>query len=401
MDIATGKQQFFEPAPFESVTTRTEDGPVYSPDGKEMAFVMDDLLHTMPVDADGHPSGKATQLAAVTTDAVTYSGDSKHLLFLSNGKLQLLDRTTRQITPVAVDLTYHPSVPEQKLLIHAARFWKGEGPDEQKDVDILITNNRITSVTPHGTTMPAGVTRVIEAANSTVMPGLWESHAHPDSDNGIYYGDRMGRLWLSYGITELKGVADNAYRAVEHKEAYVSGVAVGPRLFNTGEAVDGERVYYPMMIPTTSEAQLHREFARLKALDFDFVKLYVRLPYAWAKEGAAFGHEQMGVQSASHYLLPAVDLGEDGMTHISATARTGWSYSRSLIGRSYEDVHKLLVDSRMWTIYDDVFAGAVRRRSRHGYRCQTGHCAAVGEQAADDGRRYREAPGPVSGACSI
>jgi Tol biopolymer transport system component len=350
VDLASGHQQFFAPAPFESVTTRTEDGPIYAPNGKEMAFVMDDLLYTMPVDAEGHPTGNAAVLNDEITDAVTYSGDSRHILYLSNGKLRLIDRVTKQITPIAVDLTYTPAKPQQKLLIHAGRFWKGEGPDEENDVDILITDNRITSVTPHSSTPPGGVTRVIEVPNSTVLPGLWENHAHPDSDNGIYYGDRMGRLWLTYGITELKGLADNAYRAVEHKESYTAGAAIGPRLFDTGEAVDGERVYYPMMIPTTSEAQLHRELERLKALDFDFIKLYVRLPYTWAAEGAKFGHEQMGVQSASHYLLPAVDLGEDGMTHISATARTGWAYSRSLTGRSYEDVHKLLVDSGMWTI---------------------------------------------------
>lgn len=350
IDLASGKQQFFSPAPFESVTTRTEDGPIYAPNGKEIAFVMDDLLYTMPVDPGGHPTGTATALNNEVTDAVTWSGDSKHILYLSNGKLRLIDRDTMQIVPVPVDLTYTQAKPQQKLLIHAGRFWKGEGPEEQRDVDILITNNRVTSVTPHSLTRPPGVTRVIEAPNSTVLPGLWENHAHPDSDNGIYYGARMGRLWLAYGVVELKGLADNAYRAVEHKESYLSGQAVGPRLFDTGEAVDGERVYYPMMIPTTSEAQLHREFERLKALDFDFIKLYVRLPYARAAEGAKFGHEQMGVQSASHYLLPAVDLGEDGMTHISATARTGWAYSRSLTGRSYEDVHKLLVDSGMWTI---------------------------------------------------
>jgi Tol biopolymer transport system component len=350
VDLATGKQDSFAPAPYESVTTRTEDGPVYSPNGKEMAFVMDDLLYAMPVGADGHPMGTATALNDEVTDAVTYSGDSRHILYLSNGRLRLIDRETGRVTPIPVDLTYTQAKPQQKLLIHAGRFWKGEGADELKDVDILITDNRITSVTPHAATMLPGVTRVIEATDSTVLPGLWENHAHPDSDNGIYYGGRMGRLWLAYGITELKGLADNAYRAVEHKEAYNSGSAVGPRLFDTGEAVDGERVYYPMMIPTTSEAQLHREFERLKALDFDFIKLYVRLPYKWAAEGAKFGHEEMGVQSASHYLLPAVDLGEDGMTHISATARTGWAYSRSLTGRSYEDVHKLLVDSGMWTI---------------------------------------------------
>jgi Tol biopolymer transport system component len=350
VDLATKATKLYPPAPFESVTTRTEDGPIYAPNGKEVAFVMDDLLYTMPVDSDGRPAGPAVKLNDETTDTPTWSGDSSHILYLSNGKLRLIDRATKKISPVAVDLTYTQAKPQQKLLIHAARFWKGAGPDELKDVDVLITDNRITSVMPHSSTPPPGVTRIIEAPDSTVMPGLFENHVHADSDNGIYYGDRMGRLWLVYGITELRGIADNAYRAAEHKESYLAGAAVGPRVFNTGEAVDGERVYYPMMIATTSEAQLHREFDRLNALDFDFIKLYVRLPYSWAKQGIDYAHSQMGVETASHYLLPAVALGEDGMSHISATARTGWAYSRSLTGRSYEDVNQLLAKSGMWTI---------------------------------------------------
>jgi len=350
VDVATGKTQFFAPAPFESVTTRTEDGPIYAPNGKEMAFIMDDLLYTMPVDATGKPSGPAIQINSETSDSPTYSGDSSHILYLNNGRLRLISRSTQQIATIPLDLTFKTATPSQKLLIHAGRFWKGEGPDELTNVDVLIANNRIVSVAPHSTTPPVGVTRTIEAGNSTVMPGLWENHAHPDSDSSIYYGDRMGRLWLVYGITELRSLADNAYRALQHREAYDSGAAIGPRLFATGEAVDGERVYYPMMIPTTSDAQLYREFNRLKALDFDFVKLYVRLPYASAEKGIQFAHSQMGVETASHYLLPAVSLGEDGMSHISATARTGWAYSRSLTGKSYSDVTSLLARSGMWTV---------------------------------------------------
>ncbi|MDE1176023.1 MAG: amidohydrolase family protein [Edaphobacter sp.] len=350
VDLATKKTKFYSPAPYESVTTRTEDGPIYAPNGKEIAFVLRDLLYTMPVDADGDPIGKAVKLNDETTDAPTWSGDSSKLLYLSNGKLRLIDRATGKITPVPVDLTFTQAKPTQKLLIHAGQFWKGSGPEVMKDVDILIVDNRIVSIKPHSATPYAGVTKTIEAPNSTVMPGLFENHVHADSDNGIYYGDRMGRLWLIYGVTELRGIADNAYRALEHRESYTADVATGPRVFNTGEAVDGERVYYPMMIATTSEEQLHREFGRLKALDFDFVKLYVRLPFAWAKEGIDFAHSQMGVETASHYLLPAVSLGEDGMSHLSATSRWGWAYSRSLTGHSYGDVRKLLVDSGMWTI---------------------------------------------------
>jgi Tol biopolymer transport system component len=348
VDVATKKTQWYEPAPFESISTRTEDGPVYSPDGKEMVFVMDDLLYAMPVDADGRPSGQATALNNEITDAPTFDGSGKKVLYLSNGKLRLLDRGTKAITTVALDLTYKPEQPTDKILIHAAKYWKGSGPDVLKDVDVLVDGHRIASVGPHTGKTPAGY-RVIEAPNSTVLPGLWENHAHPDSDASIYYGDRLGRLWMIYGITTLRDMADQAYRAAEQKEAFVSGTAVGPRLFATGEAIDGERTYYPMMIPTTSEAQLQREFERLKGLDFDFMKLYVRLPYSWVVKGVDFAHNQMGVQTAGHYLLPAVALGNDGMSHVSATARTGYAYSRSLAGWSYSDVRTMMAESGMWT----------------------------------------------------
>jgi Tol biopolymer transport system component/imidazolonepropionase-like amidohydrolase len=350
VDVATKQTRFFEPAPYKSITTRTEDGPVYSPNGKEMAFVMDDLLYTMPVDAHGIPNGKASQLNNETTDAPSWSGDSNTILYLHNGELHKIDRTTARITIVHISLTYKQKLPAGELLIHAGNLWKGEGSQELHNVDLLISGNRIVSIQPHSDHSAYSGARIIDASSLTVMPGLWENHAHPNSHNSIYYGDRMGRLWLAYGITELRDMADNAYRAAEEREAFDSGSAVGPRLFPTGEAIDGERVYYSMMIPTTSEDQLNRELERLKALDFDLVKLYVRLPYAWMIKGDRFAHEQMGVETASHYLLPAVALGNDGMSHISATARTGYAYSRSFTGASYEDVRKLIAQSGMFTI---------------------------------------------------
>ena len=350
IDVATGKMSWFAPAPYESISARGEDGPVYSPDGKEMAFIMDDLLYTMPVDAEGHPSGPAKKLGDETADAPTWSGDSQHILYESNGKLRLIGRGGGVATAVPFDLTWRNDVPHQRLLIHAGRFWKGQGPDEQKDVDILVADNRIESVLPHDAAHDYHADRTIDATKYTVLPGLWENHAHPSCLQSIYYGDRMGRLWLAYGITELRDLADPAYRAEEQRESLDSGSRIGPRLFPTGEAIDGERVYYSMMIPTTSEQQFHRELERLKALDFDLVKLYVRLPYAWQIEGSRFAHEQMGVLSASHYLLPAAALGNDMMSHISATSRTGYAYSRSFTGTSYGDGDAMLAASGMATI---------------------------------------------------
>jgi len=154
VDIATKKQTWHAPAPFESITTRTEDGPIYASNGKEMAFVMDDLLYTVPVDADGIPDGKAVALNHEVTDAPTYNHDGSKLLYLSNGRLRLIDRVTKSIMPVPLILTWKPEQPAGKILIHAGRLWKGMGPDEEKDVDILVVGHRIASITPTRAAQP-------------------------------------------------------------------------------------------------------------------------------------------------------------------------------------------------------------------------------------------------------
>jgi hypothetical protein len=149
-------------------------------------------------------------------------------------------------------------------------------------------------------------------------------------------------LWLAYGVTTLESYADPAYRAVEAREAFAAGARVGPRLFATGEAIDGERIYYSSMRPVTTEKQLDLSLSRAQALDYDMIKTYVRLPAAYQAIVAQFAHDQMGVCTVSHYALPGMTYGVDGMAHISATARTGFAYTRSAAGVSYQDVIDIL-----------------------------------------------------------
>jgi hypothetical protein len=54
-----------------------------------------------------------------------------------------------------------------------------------------------------------------------------------------------------------------------------------------------------------------------------------------------FAHEKLGVWAASHYGLPGLTFGMDGMTHVSATSRWGYSYTRSAGGVSSSDIRKL------------------------------------------------------------
>ena len=347
---ATGEGQYM------SLSTRGEDGPVYSPDGTAMALVMESNLWIRPVDrASGTPSGAAVRINTEVTDAPTWSGDSQQLLYLSNGKLRLIPRSGGRARDVELDLAWRPDQPSGRTVVHAGRLWDGRGPDQRTNVDIVIEGNRIESVRPHRDrpqreeNEDGDETRFIDASRQTVIPGLWESHTH-EYISGKFYGDRLGRLWMAYGVTTLNSVGDPAYRAVETRESFASGDRVGPRYFATGEAIDGERVFYNFMRPTTSAAQLERELSRGKALGYDMVKTYVRLQHDWQLRSMQVAHHEMGVWVASHYMLPGLAFGMDGQTHVSATTRLGFAYTRSSGGISYPDMRDLFRLSGMLDI---------------------------------------------------
>jgi Tol biopolymer transport system component len=352
-EVVTGAVTYSEPAPFQSLSTRGEDGPVYAPDGSAMAYVVGSVLWIRPVDSSGIPTGEARQVTREVTDAPTWSGDSKHLLYLSNGKLRLVSVDGGDPQTVPLEMTAAKEKPAGGILIHAGKLWDGRGAEEQTNVDIIVSRNRVQSIQPHSDAAHRNAARqqlvIVDASDRTVIPGIWESHTH-EWISGKYYGDRLGRLWLAYGITTLHSQGDPAYRALETRESFDSGTRVGPRFFATGEAIDGERVYYNFMRPTTSGTQLALELSRAEALEYDSLKTYVRLPHSMQKDAMQFAHGKLGIPVASHYLLPGLGYGMDGMTHVAATSRYGFANTRSAAGATYQDVRSLLPASGMFDI---------------------------------------------------
>jgi hypothetical protein len=133
---------------------------------------------------------------------------------------------------------------------------------------------------------------------------------------------------------------------VETREALAAGTLVGPRFFGTGEAIDGSRVHYNFMRPTLSRQQLDLELKRALELDYDMIKTYVRLPVELQKQAAEAAH-RVGVPLSSHYLYPAASYGMDGMEHVGATNRLGYSHTISRAGRAYQDGVDLFARSGM------------------------------------------------------
>jgi Tol biopolymer transport system component len=341
IDRTTGAATYVDPLPYRSLQTRGDDGPVWSPDGRMMAFVIGSVLWVMPVQADGQPAGAPSQLTREVTDAPTWSGDSRELLYLSAGKLRLISADGGRPRTVPVGLSWANAIPKTRTVIHAGRLWDGTSKHVRRDVDVIVDGHRIAAVEPH---RAAHSGRLIDASRLMVIPGMIDMHNHREMQ-GYSYGDRQGRLWLSLGITTTRSPGSPAYHMVEDRESVQSGARIAPRYFATGEAIDGSRIFYNFMRPVVDEEQLALELKRAEALDYDLMKAYVRLPTEWQQKVIDFAHQHR-IHATSHYLYPAVGFGGDGMEHIGATNRFGYSRTVTALGTGYQDVSALFDASK-------------------------------------------------------
>jgi Tol biopolymer transport system component len=334
--------------PYETLTNRVEDdGPVWSPNGKYMAYVMDSVLQVVPVDpATGAPTGAARRLTVEPADQLSWSGDSQHILYDSAGTLRLISINGGAPKTVPVNLTWRPKAPPSgEKVIHAGRLWAGTSGSEQRNVDIVVSGNRIVSVGPAQprSSYGAGV-KYVDASQDTVIPGLWDAHVHEGMDQP-FAGGRKDRLELSMGITTEMSMGDEPYHSLEEVESQQSGAAPGPRYFWSGEPIDGGRIFYAWMRADPNQSALTTDLGRLGKLKPDILKTYVRLPNSLEQVAIQAGHT-LGIPSFSHYFWPALSYGQDGGSHW-ATQRLGYQIAVSNDTVAYNDTIQLYARSGM------------------------------------------------------
>lgn len=335
-----GAPRPLNPVPHHSIGTRTNDGPVWSRDGSKMAFVMDGVMHVMPTTPTGDVTGTPRKISDDLANSPSWAADSKRLLFQTTRGLKLVDVTDNRITDVPVTLSWQPSVPTGRIVVHAGRMFDGKTASLRNNVDIVLRDNRIEQVVDHRGDLHTAT--VIDAGNDVVMPGLIEMHAHLSPD----FGEALGRVWLAYGITSVRNPASDGFEALEMKESIGSGARRGPRVFSTGGPFDGSRIYYAGGVPLASGGQLPQELQKTTQLGYDLIKTYVRLDDNLQKQVIEFAHAN-GLPVTSHEIYPAIASGADGVEHIRGTSRRGYSPKVSQLFRSYQDVADLLIASKM------------------------------------------------------
>jgi imidazolonepropionase-like amidohydrolase len=202
--------------------------------------------------------------------------------------------------------------PGRPVALTSARVFDSEKATTMAGMTVLISGNRITAVGPDGTvTIPSGA-ETIDARGRTVLPGLWDMHAHPVEGDGM--------LHLAAGVTAVRDMAAEA-GDTELQDGWNAGRTAGPRVVFAG-IIDGPGPFQgPTKTLVATEAEAREAVRTMAAAKFLQVKIYSsvkpELVPVIAQEAHAAGMRVSGHVPAFMTASQAAAAGFDEIQHMN------------------------------------------------------------------------------------
>ena len=151
---------------------------------------------------------------------------------------------------------------------------------------IVIDGDRITCV---GRCDAAGVTRTIDLAGATVMPGIVDTHAHRHVQHqGIIPPHNYeAAAYMAYGITSTIDPAPASFNLFPAAETVEAGLAVGPRSYGTAEVLVSAPTTYGAVVDSLEAADREvRRRAAWGAISLKDFLVSTRRQRQWIAEAA-------------------------------------------------------------------------------------------------------------------
>ncbi len=177
---------------------------------------------------------------------------------------------------IAIVLDLPRAKPQGVVAYVGARIVSMKGDEVIENGTIVVDADRIVAVGPAASlTIPASARRV-DVAGKTVIPGLFDEHAH------LHYTalDVLPqRPWkydanLAYGVTSTHDVSAGTHESFTQSEMVDAGLMRGPRIFTTGYILYGAEGPGRAVVKSLDDARQH--IRRLKTLGAFSVKSYMQ-----------------------------------------------------------------------------------------------------------------------------
>jgi imidazolonepropionase-like amidohydrolase len=197
--------------------------------------------------------------------------------------------------------------------IVGGRLIDGTGKPPVENSVVILREGKIAAAGPASSTpVPAGA-QVVDAHGKSVLPGLWEMHAH-------FEQVEWGPIYLASGVTTARDVGNEREFIIAARDAIASGRGIGPRLVMAG-IVDGSGPMSLGVIRVDTPEQARQQVQQYKEKGFQQIKIYSSVKPQIVKVITAEAH-RLGMTVTGHIpigmnAIEGIEAGMDQINHIS------------------------------------------------------------------------------------
>ncbi|PKG79348.1 amidohydrolase [Shewanella sp. Actino-trap-3] len=261
-----------------------------SPNGEHLAFAERFRVYVTPFAKHGETIAigpKATnlpisQLSTRAGESISWNSQNNQLYWTLGPDLYQADIDTQyakaetKVEPKITSIGFKDKadVPRGTVVFTGGKVITMENDKVIDNGVVIVKDNKIVSVGGANTTIPKDA-QVIDISGKTIMPGLFDAHAHggqaddeiiPQQNWALYSG-------LSLGVTSIHDPSNDTTEIFAASEQQKSGRIVGPRIFSTGTILYGANLPgYTSHVDSLDDAKFHLE--RLKKVGAFSVKSY-------------------------------------------------------------------------------------------------------------------------------
>ncbi|HEX4604610.1 MAG TPA: amidohydrolase family protein [Candidatus Angelobacter sp.] len=191
-----------------------------------------------------------------------------------------------------------------------ARIIDGTGKPAIENGIVILQDGKIAAAGPAVSTPVPAEAQIVDASGKSVLPGLWEMHAH-------FEQVEWGPIYLATGVTTARDVGNEREFIVAARDAIATGRGIGPRLVMAG-VVDGTSPFSLGVVRVDTPEQAREQVQRYKAEGFQQIKVYSSVKPEVLKVVTAEAH-RLGMTVTGHIPqgMNAIEGIEDGMDQIN------------------------------------------------------------------------------------
>ena len=231
-------------------------------------------------------------------------------------------------------------VPVQRgtFALAGARLIDATGAPAIAVANVIVRDGRIAAAGAAETTPIPPEIPVVDVRGKTVLPGLWDMHAHV----GIA---EWGPVYLASGVTTARDMGGERDVVTALRDAWRDGKAIGPRLLLAG-LIDGPGPASFGHVTAANPAEGRAEVARYKAAGFQQIKLYSLLDRpttaAIIEAAHAAGMTVTGHIPRGLTMREAIEMGLDQIAHLGVRDEPGSDALRDTI--AFLKAHGTVID---------------------------------------------------------